>query len=261
MSKRDRDGLASGNSETSGTTTYDDPQVDAWLVEEARDAGRRIHELLLADERMLATGFTLLGAAASVAVANDKTHFLMALPFALSVLFCFVEYQHSHVMSLGGYKAVLEEAIDTRVGVPITAWEMTIAPTLHRARGVRMVLTLVVTFYLASVGIALQQAFATSEPSHWGHEHSSTYIVLTILSILFGGIASVIARRAAAAQFVRVRNTTRAELLHRWTNLDRTRLPSQPTDPPLLEDGPVEPSMAGPVDSDRRLQAFSPRRD
>ena len=191
-------------------------EVTKWLVEECRDTGNRVKDLLLSDEKLLATGFTLLSAASSVAIASGKAQLLMALPFALSVLFCCVEYQHCHVMALGGYKAILEEAIKTRIGVPVIAWETIIAPTQHRGRAVMAVRTLVVAFYLGSIYAAGYQAVSTATPRHWGHNHSTLYIVLTASSIVLGAVASLIALRAARHEFSRVAAVARAELLGPW---------------------------------------------
>ena len=91
-----------------------DTRVTDRLIDEARTIGDQIHTLMLADERLMAVGLTLLAALASVAVAQNKPYFLMALPFALAVLLCFVGQQHGRILGLGGYKSVLEEAIHRR---------------------------------------------------------------------------------------------------------------------------------------------------
>src|SRR5437867_1862470 len=108
--------------------------ITSSLIDEARAAGDKISDLVLADERMLATGVSVLGVAASVAIGSGKTYLLMALPFALATLICFIEFIHVNLMALGGYKAVLEEAIEVRLGVPVVAWETSVAPSIHRAR-------------------------------------------------------------------------------------------------------------------------------
>lgn len=190
--------------------------VTEQLVQEARDVGRQIGSLMLADERMLATGVGLLGTASLLAIANGKPQTLTALPFALSLLFCFVEYQHSNVLALGGYKSVLEEAIALRLGAPVPAWESAIAPHLHRDRAIMMVRTLVVIFYVVSIGIALYELRGITKQGHWGHDHAMLYSVLIIGSILVGSAACMVAERSATRQYARVAQITRRELLNLW---------------------------------------------
>jgi hypothetical protein len=191
-------------------------KINDWLVDEAVEVGKRIADLMKADERLLATGFALISAAASVAVANGKPFFLMAVPFALSLLFTFVEYQHSLVMGLGGYKSVLEQAVHDRVGVPVQAWEHVIAPKIHRAPAVLAVRLLASVFYAASVYAALNQALATQDPGSWGHEDSTLYLILTIASIAVGAAAMGVALYGAQTQYETIREITERELLPLW---------------------------------------------
>ena len=63
-----------------------DPVTD-WLIDEARERGRQASSMMSVDERVLASGITLIGVAASVAVAQGKSFLLMVVPAALASLF------------------------------------------------------------------------------------------------------------------------------------------------------------------------------
>jgi hypothetical protein len=196
--------------------TCDDDAVTSRLFAEATTIGEQVHSLMLADERLMAVGLTLLASLASIAVAQHKPYLLMALPFALGVLFCFIEQQHGRILGLGGYKSVLEAAIARRTGVPVPAWETAIAPRLHRERAVMSLRALVVAFFIASAYAAQRQAVLTTHAKSWGHEQSTVYIILTAASIVVAGVASVASAKAARGQFETVAGIARASLLDRW---------------------------------------------
>jgi len=193
--------------------------VTKWLIEESRELGKQIDAGLAADERLLVLGTTLLSVCATVAVVNHRAYVLMALPFALSFLTAFVEYQHAKVLGLGGYKAVLEEAIAVRAGVPVVAWEHVVAPTLHAGRAVLSVRGMSVAFYLVAVFAAEVQAFATLIPGRYGHDHATSFIIATNVSILVGAGATLVALRDATTQYDAVASIARAELFDRWTRV------------------------------------------
>jgi hypothetical protein len=191
-------------------------RVTDLLVQEARDAADRIHTLMLADERLMATGITLLSLAASVAIAKGKAYLLVGLPYAMATLFCFVEYMHLGAIALGGYKATLEEAIALRVGTPVIAWESHVAKQIHRAKTGWATRILIGVAYVASISIALIEALQTRTPGRWGSEHSRLVITLTSLSIALGTIAIGIVLWGVSREFDRVRARTRNELLPDW---------------------------------------------
>ena len=193
-----------------------EPDVTALLVDEAQRAGDKISDLVLVDERMLATGVTLLGAAASVAIGSGKTYLLMGLPFALATLLCFVEFLHTNLMALGGYKAVLEEAIAERVGAPVIAWETGIAPTIHWGRTGWATRGLIGVFFLISVFAAIQQALTTRTPGNWGHHHSTVLVALTVGSIAIGLVAMGVAGWAVTHEYERAKSLARETLLPKW---------------------------------------------
>ena len=196
--------------------TCDDVAVTDRLFDEARAIGEQIHTLMLADERLMAIGLTLLASLASIAIAQEKPYLLMALPFALAVLLCFIAQQHGRILGLGGYKSILEEAIHRRSGVPVPGWELAIAQRLHRERAVISLRALVVAFYLASIYVAMNQAALTASPGHWGHRRSTVYIAVSAASVVVATAASLVAARAARHQFETVAGIARRELLDAW---------------------------------------------
>lgn len=230
-------------SSSDASMELEDPQViTAWLIDEADRVGDRIADLLKADERFLSIGFTLIATAASVAVANEKAYFLMAVPFAFSLLFCFIGYQHHHLMGLGGYKSVIEQAIYLRTGVPVLAWELAIAPTLHRSPAVLAVRMLAVTFWIASIIGAVLQALATRDAGSWGHAHSTLYVGLTIASIVVGAVGAFVGEYTAKLEVSRVRKLAQETLLRAWA----TSAPAVPLDlkPPDVPPAPEPPTSS-----------------
>jgi hypothetical protein len=164
-------------------------------------------------------GITIIVAIATLVVRDHNAQFLMAMPFALALFLCFVETQHANLMALGGYKAVLEEAIERRTGCPVSTWESTIAPRMHAAIPIASFRVTVVVVYLASIGVAVHEAFLTLRKGHWGHEAAHMYVALTIVSILIGSLAALLSVRAASRQFDRVASITREGALPAWTRI------------------------------------------
>lgn len=199
----------------------EDPLV-RWLLEEARERGRQAGAIMSIDERVLASGITLIGVAASVAIAQGKSFLLMVVPAALASLFCFIAYRYSEVFALSGYQAVLEDAIETRTGVRIVAWESRIAQLRHRSAPTWIFLFLMGSAYIGSSVVAIWVAFAVREPGHWGRAHASLYITLTIASVVVGAAASAFAFRGALDERARIAEVCRRDLLPAWSGmLDR----------------------------------------
>jgi hypothetical protein len=193
-----------------------DQRVTDLLVQESRDAADRIHTLMLADERLMATGVSLLGLAASVAIAKGKSYLLVGLPYAMATLFCFVEFMHLGAVALGGYKATLEEAIAARVRNPVIAWESHVAKQIHRAKTGWATRILIGLAYCASVVLALIEALRARTPRHWGSSHAPLLITLTSVSIAIGTIAIGFVLWGVSHEFDRVRALTRAQLYPNW---------------------------------------------
>src|ERR1039457_5551402 len=99
-----------------------DDEITKLLVEEYQETRKRITEFMVVDERLLATGVSVLATAASVAIGTGRTYFLLAVPLAFAAVLCFADFSHSEVLALGGYNAALEEAIEVRTGVPVSGW-------------------------------------------------------------------------------------------------------------------------------------------
>ncbi len=204
------------------TAIVDDDIGTDFLVQEARDVGQQIHAIELAEEKLIAIGVTIVVGAAGLAIAKGEGHALMLLPFALSLLYCFVEVQHSHLMARGGYKAVLEQAIRVRTGIPISGWETAIAPRLHKDWAIAMVRASVVMLYAASAVVAIYQANLTYRKGQWGYGSGRLYLSLTLGSIVFGGTAAAIATWATTRQYARVASIARAELFEGWTRSSKS---------------------------------------
>jgi hypothetical protein len=186
------------------------------LIEEAREKSRQASTAMGVDERVLATGVTLIGIAASVAVAQGKSFLLMVVPVALASLFSFIAYRYAEVFALSGYQAVLEEAVEARVGAPVISWESRVAETRHRATPTRIFLGVVALAYLGSAVDAIAEALATRSAQHWGHGNSTLLIVLTLLSIVSGTAWSVAGFWSALAERRRVESLCRDQLLPSW---------------------------------------------
>jgi hypothetical protein len=172
-------------------------RVTEWLVSECRDLGTRIAELNTIGERLLGTTTALLALAASVAISGGRAYLLMSLPFVLSVIITYMQYLHSDLMAMGGYKRALEEELERRTGFPIIQWESRVVPSgFSRAQviGTRL---MVVLSLAASAVVALNEAHATTQPGHWGHNNSAWYILLTVSSIVVGFGTVFLCGRAA----------------------------------------------------------------
>jgi hypothetical protein len=178
-----------------GDDSYE--RVTEWLVTECRDLGTRIAELNTSGERLLGPTTALLALAASVAISGGRAYLLMGLPFVLSVIITYLQYLYSDLMAMGGYKRALEEEIERRIGFPVIQWESRVVPSrFSRAQviGTNLMISLALA---ASAVVALNEARATTQPGHWGNNHSVWYILLTAASIVVGFGTILICSRAA----------------------------------------------------------------
>ena len=167
------------------------------LIAECRDIGERIVTLLNSLERVIYRGSAVLALAVSVVLATDMAYLLTFLPAALSVVILYGEFVNNDIKSMGAYKKALEEKIKAQLDSPVILWESTVVRLgrfnwiYQAAFAVMFALALI-----ASIVIALLQAFATTKPEHWLHAYSIWIIVGTILSIILGVACVVVGFRA-----------------------------------------------------------------
>jgi hypothetical protein len=199
----------------------DGDKVTEWLIDEARDAGRRISEVMSVDEKVLATGITVIGLAATVAVAQQKPYLLMAIPGALAALFCFIAYRYAEAFAISGYKVVLERAIRKRLGgIPVVAWESEIARRRYKSPATLLLGVVLTALYVGASYLAVTQARATEHPHHWGHSHSGLLVALTIGSIAAGAVVAASALWQAIAERARTENFAQERLYPAWICAD-----------------------------------------
>jgi hypothetical protein len=194
----------------------DKSDITKLLVDDYNEAGKRLTQFMVLDERLLATGVSVISAAASVAIGSGKTYFLLVVPVALAFLFLVIDFLHAEVLALGGYRSVLEEAIETRIGTPISGWERHVAPLRHAARTTAMTRVVAATIYLASVCAALVEASNTTNAKHWGSDHSTLVLTASTLSIAVSGAAVLVSKARLRSEYRRVREATSASLLTKW---------------------------------------------
>jgi hypothetical protein len=196
----------------------DDDRITAWLIDEARDSGHRIAEIMGVDEKVLATGVTVIGIAASVAVAQGKAYLLMVVPAALASLFCFIAYRYSEAFAVSGYKAVLERAIRQRLGgVPVIAWESELAESRHSSAPTRFLFGVLCALYIGSSVLAISQSLATRRSHHWGHANSALFISLTSISIIGGAALAYVALTKALGERLLAEKIAQDRLFNAWT--------------------------------------------
>lgn len=171
-------------SQTTDRPDTDESKVIEYLVTECRDIGNRLTAYLLLGERILATSLAILTLAAGLAVNYKKPYLLMGLPLAFSIVILYVLYLNSEAISLGGYKAALEEEITCRVGYPVMFWESKVARMRHHSIPQYSMRVISCLFFVGSIAVALGQAFGTESPTHWGHRYASWYVSGTIASIV-----------------------------------------------------------------------------
>jgi hypothetical protein len=186
------------------------------LVQEYRDSGERIVRFMLLDERLMATGVTLIGVAASVAIANGKTYFLIAVPTALASLFCFISYVHAETVALGGYRSVLEQALKERLKTQVFGWETFIAPARHRAYTSGLTRLMSIVIFIAAIIAALVEASKSLNRGHWGHPHGTLVVTATSVSVLISLVAVIGTWLYLSREYQHVRGLTLQHLLNNW---------------------------------------------
>jgi hypothetical protein len=193
--------------------------VTGWLIDECRDAGRRISDVRTLDEKVVATGVTVIGLAGTVAVAQGKPYLLMALPSAFAALYCFIAYRYAEAFAVSGYKAVLERAIAERLGgIPIDAWESEIAPSGYDIPSTLVLGTVMTLAFAGACALAILQAFKTRDLHHWGHANSTLLISLTIGSIVAGVALAAAGFWQAAGARRRAMHVAETRLFPSWVN-------------------------------------------
>jgi hypothetical protein len=166
------------------------------LVSELQDARKRLTDIMLSSERVLATGVAILAIAANVALAQHFTQPLLFIPLLADGLIAYMAYMYAELFALGGYCLLLEEEISTRTGDQRLAfWETVIAPLRLTAIPRRILQIFVVAIAIGLNAAAVLTALRTRHMHHWGHHHSTLIIVTTLL-------ATVAAATLASAAFV-----------------------------------------------------------
>lgn len=168
----------------------DDAKIVEYLVAECRDTGGRLTAYLLLGERVLATSLAVLSLAAGLAVNAKKPYLLMGLPLAFAIVIMYIIYLNTEAISLGGYKAALEEEITRRLGQPVMFWESKVASMQHRSLPQYSMRVVTCLFFAGSIVVALVQAFGTQTPKHWGHHFAAWYVGGTVGSV-FVSIAAI----------------------------------------------------------------------
>lgn len=163
-------------------------------------------------ERITATGIALTAIGANVAIGQGKSELLMALPALFAALICYVAYINSEVFALGGYVAVLETAIERRLGHPLLIWESQVAPQRH-ASAPRLVFRIYLGgMWTALTCAAIWQAVQTRDQDAWGHDASCFLIATTLVSIILSLIAMVASMRGSVAERDKTMAITRRAL-------------------------------------------------
>jgi hypothetical protein len=181
-------------------------------VAECRDTGSRLTEYLLLGERVLATALAVLSLATTLAINYKKSYLLMGLPLAFAIAVLYVIYLNTEAISLGGYKAALEDEITRRLGHPVTFWESRIARMRHHSIPNYSMRVVTCLFFLGSIIVALAQAFATQSRSHFGHQYAALYIGGTITSIIVSVTAIIVSFILEMKSHSQVESLTRAVL-------------------------------------------------
>lgn len=145
-------------------------QITEWLIDECRDVGNRVTELLMVGERVLATTCALLAIASTVALGSGQGHWLMALPFAISSILVYMLFLNNEAMSQGGYREALEVEIQRRTGFPVSQWESLSSRIRNNKVQVNWTVGGMGSAQLLVSVVAIQQALATRSAHHWGHE-------------------------------------------------------------------------------------------
>jgi hypothetical protein len=161
------------------------------LTGEAARAGDQIKDILLATERAIALGIAVLAVGVNVAVANHYTEFLLVAPLLANVLFAYTAFMNSELLSLGGYKAAIEEEVNRSLGRSTLVWESQIASRRHHSLP-----AVVLRCFLVACGVALNVtalvvAFRTRSSGHWGFHHSRLIIGSTLVLIVVTGVMTV----------------------------------------------------------------------
>jgi hypothetical protein len=148
------------------------------LIAECQDVGDRIVTLAGSLDRVAAAAFVVLGIAGTVAVATNKTHFLMLLPAAVWSVALYYTFVTNDIKCMGAYKSALEEEVNRQLDFPVVIWESKVVQ-LGAYNKIYQVLYFIVfgLAFFVSASIALVKAFAT---------HSVLYESATIGSIALG---------------------------------------------------------------------------
>lgn len=145
------------------------------LLKEYESVCTQINSLMSSTDKIIGLGFTILAAALTLGFKESVEAVILLIPFATIFVFFYAIATYSTVFSLGGYKHLIEEQINSILGKNIVIREALVVKATHHSIAVSGMYALYFLFLLASIVLAVNPLFGN---------HSSVFIILYIISLL-----------------------------------------------------------------------------
>lgn len=149
------------------------------MAKECDSIGQAVRNFILGEERIIALGLTIMGAALAYGLKEKINEILLILPIAVFGVMIYGSRLFHELMSMAGYKKYLEEKINNKVGENILFWELFISKEMHGSFPNKVLYIIYVIFLALTVYISLGTASKYySKNIFWG-----MVIVISFLTI------------------------------------------------------------------------------
>jgi hypothetical protein len=155
------------------------------LIKECEIVGKRLSDLVLMSEKIVALGFTIIAVGMSLGIKEKIYEILLVMPVAAFGVLSYGILVGSEIMSLGGYKRYLEEKINITFRENILLWESFIAKQRHRSFEVNFLNIIYALFLLFVIGISL------STTLQYYTKSTFVFMLAVILTLTFGLIIAL----------------------------------------------------------------------
>ena len=141
-----------------------------------------IRNLETSNDRIVGVGVSFVALIAAAGVAKDIQPIFVILPFAMLGLFFYGVWNYRHVYSIAGYKKMLEELLNDRVGEHLLLWEK-LAPERRKGDVIRFGLFFIYLLAATVITILSVGNLVRWMSPIWGEAVGMLSIVLYVLLI------------------------------------------------------------------------------
>lgn len=126
------------------------------LQKEYESLCTQINSLMSSTDKIIGLGFTILAVALTLGLKDNLQAVILLVPFATIFVLFYAIATYSTVFSLGGYKHLIEEYINYKIGKNILIHEALVVKATHHSVAVGGMYALYFLFLLASIAFSIR---------------------------------------------------------------------------------------------------------